>query len=245
MTRTPTPLRIPRNLLLLATTAAAVVLAADACSRCSAPAAPLDPPAPAEPKPGDPLLIVDGITITFGDVLPWVEYFDTLNRAGSRRSKMQRVIEEYSLPLLFARREFPQERGKQLAQATGLHSVAGNVAELEEKSTAFRARRDWVHPREVEIPIARFLFDKLHQGAVSDPIELPQGYTVVGSFDLVEAQLVFDDRCDALQVTFYTPQLHDEQSYHRWLGALQARLDKKVTWYHPDYRDAVPTWLLP
>jgi hypothetical protein len=231
--------------LLLLSTAAAGVLAAAGCSRCSAPAAPHDPPAPAEPKPGDPLLIVDGITITFGDVLPLVDFFDTLSREGSRRTKMQRVVEEYSLPLQFARREFQQQREKELAQATGLRSVAGNVLELEEKSKAFRARREWVRPRDVEIPIARFLFDKLHQGAVSDPIELPQGYTVVGSFELVEAQLVFDDRCDALQVTFYTPQLQDAQSYGLWLRALQKRLDKKVTWYHPDYRDAVPSWLLP
>jgi hypothetical protein len=244
VTRTPTPaIMRPRFLLLPAT--AAALLAAAACSRCSAPKAPPDPPAPAEPKAGDPLLIVDGITLTFGDVLPWVEYFDTLSREGSRRSKMQRVIEEYSLPLLFARREFRQEREKELAQATGLRAVAGNVAELEEKSKAFHPRRDWVHPRQVEIPIARFLFDKLHQGAVSEPIELPQGYTVVGSFDLVEATLLLDDRCDALQVTFYTPELHDTQTYHRWLDALQKRLDKKVTWFHPDYRDAVPRWLLP
>jgi hypothetical protein len=243
--RTPTPTRMRPQTLMLLSTAAATVLAAAACSRCSAPAAPHDPPAPAEPKPGDPLLQVDGITITFGDVLPMVEFFDTLSREGSRRTKMQRVIEEYTLPLLFARREFQEERKKELAQATGLRAVAGNVLELEEKSTAFRRKRERVRPREVEIPIARFLFDKLHQGAVSDPIELPQGYTVVGSFELVEAQLLFDDQCDALQVTFYTPQLHDDQSYHLWLRALQKRLDKKVTWYHPDYRDAVPSWLLP
>ena len=237
----------PKTLLLLST-AAAAVLAAAACSRCSAPAAPHDPPAPAEPKPGDPLLKVDGITITFGDVLPLVEYFDTLSREGSRRTKMQRVIEEYALPLQFARREFLQEREKELAEAKGLRAVCGNVLELEEKSSAFRPTRKRVKPRDVEIPIARFLFDKLHQGAVSDPIELPQGYTVVGSFELVEAQLLFDDLCDSLQVTFYTPQLHDTQAYEHWLAALQARLmrlDKKATWYHPDYRDAVPSWLLP
>ena len=218
-----------------------LAIALAACSRCSGDGGAAPAP-PAAPAPTDKLLVVDGVTITFGDVADAVGYFDQLQPELSRRSKMQRVIDEYVLPLAFARREYAAERKGLLEQARALRAVAGNVLELEERAGTLHHQRGIVTPRDVEIPIAMFLFDKLHQGAVSEPLELPQGYAVVGSASLHEGSIATADRCDAVQVAFYT---HDIVGWREWLDQLHRRLSGKLEWFQPDFRDAVPRWLLP
>lgn len=197
-------------------------------------------PTPAAPLATDPLLVVDGITVTFGDVEEAVAFFDRLDPSPSRRTKMQRVLEEFTLPLLFARREFAAERQTQLAAAQALCSVVGNAVELQQRSTLGTSRHATVTPRDVEIPIALFLFDPMHTGAVSPPLEVPQGFVVAGALDLQQSVVVPQDRCEAIQVGFLT---HDAAAYARWLGELQQRLGDKATYVHPDYRAAMPQWL--
>jgi hypothetical protein len=193
-------------------------------------------------KPTDVLLIVDGITITFGDLLAGTAFFDTLQSEVSRRNKMQRVLEDFTLPLMLARREFQKERAPLLEQALALSHVAGNVVELEARGKDLAGERRMVTPREVEIPIAIYLFDKEHIGGRSEPIELPQGFTVVGSRDLIEGKTTIGDRCDAVQVPFFT---HNNRDWRDWLRKQQEAMSKKVTYFHPDFRDAIPPWLLP
>lgn len=82
------------------------------------------------------------------------------------------------------------------------------MVELEARGKDLAGERRMVTPREVEIPIAIYLFDKEHIGGRSEPIELPQGFTVVGSRDLIEGKTTIGDRCDAVQV----PVLHAQQS---------------------------------
>jgi hypothetical protein len=225
---------------LLAATAIALLTALPACSKCSADPSPK--PAAKAPQATDPLLVLDGLTITFGDVQSGVDYFDTLQTEVSRRTKMQRVLEEFTLPLMFARREFAPQRAQMLERAKAFAAVAGNSYEVEERGKDRNGERRTVTPRDVEIPIAQFLFDQSNIGARSQPIELPQGYVVVASFNVDQGGIATADRCDAVQVPFYT---HTRAEYREWLRSLQESLPKKLTYFHPDYRDALPPWLLP
>ena len=217
---------------------AALLGAASSCTK-----EPQEQPVAPNPEPtaDDALLTIDGITITFGDLAEGVAYFDSLNPNASKRTKMHRVLDELVLPLKFARHEFAAERQELLAQAVALRAIAGNVQELDEASDSelMIRRRKTVTPRDVEIPIARYLFDPTQIGGVSQPIEVPQGYVLAGAFDLEQMQLVLLDRCDALQVLFSN---HDISAWRQWLGDLRARIADKVTYFHPDYRDAMPSW---
>ncbi|MEC7583472.1 MAG: hypothetical protein VYE77_04080 [Planctomycetota bacterium] len=199
---------------------------------------------PAVPVPeataDSPLLTVDGITVRFGDLEESLAYFDSLDPQGSKRTKMNRILEELVLPLKFAQRDFASERQELLNKAKALRSVADNVHELEAASEFEISRRKTVTPRDVEIPIAQFLFDPLKTGGVSQPIEVPQGYVLASAYDLEQVQLVLLDRCDALQVLFSN---QDIAAYRQWKDDLFRRIADKVTYFHPDYRDAIPPWM--
>lgn len=196
-------------------------------------------PESATPPPGERLLVVDGVTVTFGDLAQGLELFDRLDPNASRRGKIARILEEYVLPLEFARREFAAERAEQLEKAKALCAVAGNAVELQQAARLAGSEKA-VSARQVEIPIAAFLFDPALTGAVSPPIELPQGYVVAAALDLQQSLVVAHDRCVAFQVGFTT---HDAQGYAAWLRDLRRRLADKATWVHPDYRLAMPQWL--
>jgi len=219
--------------------AALVATAIPGCGGCSEPDNG-QPDRPHEP-PGatEALLSIDGITITFGEVAAGVAFFDSLDPHGSERTKMHRVLDELTLPLRFAQREFADQRRELLAQAVALRSIAGNVHELEEHSARLSRRRQTVTPRDIEIPIAIYLFEPANTGGVSQPIEVPQGFVLAAAFDLQQQDLVLLDRCDALQVGFHS---HDAGTWAQWLAGLQARIADRVTYFHPDYRDAMPTW---
>jgi len=150
------------------------------------------------------------------------------------------VLEEFTLPLRFAQRDFAERRAELKGLAQTMRRAVGNAAELEAAAEGADRRREWVVRRDVPIPVSRFLFDPVHVGAASEPIEVPQGFVLAGSFDLEEARLVIEDRCDALQVAF---SHFDANTWATWFRDLQQRLKGKTTYVHPDYRDAMPLWL--
>jgi hypothetical protein len=203
-----------------------------------------DQPATAPAKAGataaDRLLVVDGIAVTFGDLQPWVDYLDTIYANHSARTKMRQTLDEFVLPMALARRAFATERKEQLAKANALRSVADNVVELEAKAGMLRPFRKNVGRRDVELPVSTFLFDPLRTGSVSQPIEVPHGWKVVAARDLQESAIVGDDVADAVIVPFVTHDLHD---FTVWYNEQKLEIANRVTWIHPDYRDAVPEWL--
>jgi hypothetical protein len=194
-----------------------------------------------EAKPDPELLLVfDGIEVRFADVEPYVEFLGSFLPESGRKARIMRALDEQVLPVALARRAFPGERKQQLERARELCSVATNVHELEEQTRTYspKARRDYT--RLHMLPIAMFLFEPLNLGSVSDPIELPAGYVVVGAFDLKESALLLDDYADTLQVGFET---HPPTAWSSWLAAEKQRVSSKVTYVHPDYREAMPPWL--
>lgn len=211
--------------------AVAAALAFAACAE--------DPPA--APPADDRLLVVDGITITLADTAPYVAFLDSFLPEGGRKAKVRRALEEYLLPLRLAQRAFATERAEQLRQARLLCEVATNAVELDQRSKLLPERhRGHLRRTAPKLPVAMFLFDPLRIGSVSEPLEVPMGFTVAASFDYLESALLIDDRVDALQVGFFT---HDAGGWATWLVAEQQRIADTVTHVHPDYREAMPGWL--
>jgi hypothetical protein len=216
----------------LAAVALAVAFAAASCS---------DPPAaPPATTPEAPLLTIDGITITFGDAEPFQQYLASIAPEWGKKTRLRAVLDEYLIPLHLARRAFAKERAAARADAEALRSVATNVAELEQHSKLLSHRRKVLARRQIELPASMFLFDPLTTGAASDPIEVPRGFYVLGAFELRESALKVDDLADTLQVGFTT---HDIAAFAKWLDAEQTRIANRVTFVHPDYRDAMPPWM--
>lgn len=200
-------------------------------------------PAPADgshPALGDTLLVVDGVTVTFADIAEPMAFLDRLYPEFNERLKIQKVLTQFTLPLLFARLEFKDQRRQQLGLARTFKLACGNVAELDRNSEGHPRRRAILTAGDLDLPIAAFLFDPATTGAVSEPIEVPQGFVVAGAFDLMEEREVIKDRCDALQVLFLT---HPASIWAEWLAQLRVRIGDRATYVHPDYRLAMPPWI--
>jgi hypothetical protein len=197
------------------------------------------------PAPEPRLLVVDGVGIALAEVEPYVEFLASFMPNAGRKTKVQTVLEQYLLPLRFAQRAFPAQRAEQLTHAAALCSVATNVVELEQHAAQIPAhlkKETNLRRTHAQLPVAIFLFDPMLQGSVSPPIEVPSGYFVAGCLEMHESALALDDYCKALQVGFVT---HSAIEWRQWWETEQARIADKVTFVHPDYREALPTWLKP
>jgi hypothetical protein len=198
-------------------------------------------PAPAAPAgAAQRLLVVDGIEITLADVAPWVEFLDSFGPEVAQRVKVRRVLDEYLLPLRFAERSFAAVRATQMEYARQLCSVATNTYELEQRGALLVQKRRSISYGTIDFPIARFVFDELRLGSVSEPLAVPRGFVVASGFDVHKTTLVSTDSADAVLVGFFT---HSPADWSAWLDNEKHRVGDKVTFVHPDYREAMPQWL--
>jgi hypothetical protein len=191
------------------------------------------------------LLVVDGIEIALSEVDPYIEFLASFMPNAGRKTRVQLVLDEYLLPLRLAQRAFPKQRAEQREHAEALCSVASNVEELQQRAAMMPPHMKDVRNirrTHAQLPVAMFLFNQMLQGSVSPPIEVPSGYFVVGSLGMHETQSALDDYCTALQIGFVT---HSGTEWQQWIEAEHARIADKVTFVHPDYREALPTWLKP
>lgn len=195
---------------------------------------------PAKP----PLLVLDGLEIRHEDVAPYVAFLDSFLPEGGQKTKILKVLEEHLIPLRLAQRTFAKERAAMLESALALRSVASNVEELASQSSLMKnKRRANLNRTHALMPVAMFVFDPLAIGAVSDPIELPHGWFVVGAYELKESPgQLLDDYVDALQVGFVT---HTSGDWNDWYEAQKAGLADKATFIDPDYATAIPPWIRP
>lgn len=192
-------------------------------------------------QPGDLLLELDGLRITWGDVADQVAWLDELAPEYSRQKKVQAVLSEHSIPVQFARREFGARREELHQLAETLRKAVGNVAELEKAGADRTFRRAPMTRGDMTVPVARFLFDVTNVGGVSQPIEVPMGYVVVGAFDLKQARAPMEDIVEAGMLGFFT---HDDRAFAEWSNRLRERIRTRVTYVHPDFRLAMPPWLV-
>ncbi len=219
---------------------ALLLVAVAACTDKEKPQQPATPPQEAELKPDDVLLVVDGITIAWKDVRERVEALDELAPEFSRKKKIQKVLSDYTIPVLFARRDFAEQRNAQRELATTLRNASGNVDELQKNANGRPFRRERISRGNVDLPVADFLFTPENLGAVSPPIELPGGFVLAGCLDLTQTRVPMEDTCECVMVGFFT---HDSQAEGQWELDLRTRLPQLVTYVHPDYRLAMPPWL--
>lgn len=224
----------------LATACAALALAS-ACSK-DAPKPDAAPSTPTQKQlqPDDVLLVVDGISIAWKDVQTHVAWLDEIAPEYSLRKKIQKVLPEYTIPVLFARREFGDLRKAQFELATTIRAASGNVEELQKNAGDRPHRRERISRGDVEIPVAAFVFEPTNVGAVSQPIEVPGGWMLAGCADLTQTRVPMEDTCECVQVAFFT---HDAKFWREWKQELKTRLKDRVTYVHPDYRLAMPPWL--
>lgn len=189
------------------------------------------------PKDDPRLLVIDGIEITIAELKPYVEWLASYRPGLGVKTTNVWALREHVLPLKFAQREFPEQRQKQLDLAQGLCSVASNIYELEEQSKLIGHKtRSNLTRQSAMLPVAKWLFepDQVNINAVSPPIELAQGYFVVGGYDFHSSPLLMTEYVDSLQVGFVT---HTSKEWRVWWENEQLTLGKKVTFMHPDYRD--------
>ncbi len=198
---------------------------------------------PTEPDAADdPRLIeVDGISVTFAELRPYVDWLTAYRPELGVRTKYMWALREHVLPLKLAQRDFPEQRAEQRELAYGLRSVATNIQELEERSELVRDKsRSNLTRQSALLPVAMFLFEELTLNAVSEPIELPHGFFLVSAYERYESQLVMADYVDALQVGFIT---HTATQWQEYWSEKRQEIGQKVTFLHPDYRDDMPPWL--
>ena len=201
-----------------------------------------DPPAvaPAPQGPGDVLLRIDGIDITFGEVEPYLKFLDETMPEGGRRTKVQKVLQEFVVPLRLAQRKFPEERRVMQERARHLRSVATNVDELEQQGAQLVIKSVQLTRGQADLPVVVFLFDPLTTRGVSEVLEVPRGFVVAAARDLHETAAAVYDTVDAVMVGFFTQTPAD---WETWKHVAQEDVAHKATYIHPDYREAMPTWL--
>lgn len=219
------------------------LLASFCLAGCDDPPAAVTRPADtasADPKPTDLLLRIDGLDITFGEVVPHVAFLDSFAPKWARRVKFRLVLDEFTIPLHLARRAFPAQRQQMEERSRHLRSVASNAIELEQQGAQQVIKRKDLTRRSVELPLATFLFDPLLTGSVSDPLEVPRGWVVVSAYEVKQAALALDDLVDSVQVGFLT---HTPGDWSTWLDLEKHRIASKVTYVHPDYREHLPEWI--
>lgn len=219
------------------------LLATFCLSGCGDPPAVVQPPVGptvAEPKPTDVLLRIDGLEITFGEVVPHVAFLHSFAPQWASRVKFRRVLDEFTIPLHLARRAFPAQRQQMEERSRHLRSVATNAIELEQQGAQQVIKRKDLTRRSVELPLAAFLFDPLLTGSVSEPIEVPRGWVVASAYEVKQAALVLDDLVDSVQVGFLT---HTPGDWSTWIDLEKHRVASKVTYVHPDYREYLPEWI--
>jgi hypothetical protein len=190
--------------------------------------------------PEDVLLVVDSVSIRWSDVEQQVAWLDGLAPEYSLRKKIQKTLSDYTIPVLFARRDFSEQRRQLFELAQTVRAASGNVEELRKHASDRPMLQSRLSVGNVELPVAAFLFDPTRVGAVSDPIEVPAGYLLVGCVDLTRTQVPMEDTAECVQVGFVT---HDAAAFREWETAMQERLADRVTFVHPDFRLAMPPWL--
>lgn len=197
-------------------------------------------PAPAALTDATVVLTIDGLSITHGELRPYREFLDALGPEFAAKVKYRRVLDEFAIPLHLARRAFPSERQQQLDRCKNLRSIATNTAELEKHGAMLVNKRKDLTRRSVEFPVAMFLFDELQTGNVSEPLEVPRGWILAGAYEIKKAALLLDDLADSVQVGFLT---HTPGDWATWLDHEKDRIATKVTFVHPQFREALPEWI--
>jgi hypothetical protein len=194
----------------------------------------------------DPGLVleIDGLRISAEELADFEDYFRELDPTMGRNYRIGELLDQFVLPLHLARRAFGEERARARDLATSLAALVGNGGYTE------LVKRGEVHGgyqpespfgrNQLPMPVARYAFDERHLFQVSPPIEVPQGFCVIATYKLLQGVSTVQDRVEAYVVLFDT---QSTGGFSTWYKAEKQRIGDRVTYVHPDYRDALPPWV--
>ncbi|MDP6929003.1 MAG: hypothetical protein QF412_04805 [Planctomycetota bacterium] len=207
------------------------------CSRCQ-------PPDQVDPPP-DLLLELDGMSFTRSEVEEYGRYIrEEVDHRIGQLALTETVLDKVLIPMKLARRAFPEQRAQKEKHARALSTYVGNqgVAELAARGHTLGGYRPEspLTRNSLPLPVSRYVFDESNLGQVSPPIEVPQGYCVIASYDLERGLTRVSDRADVYQVPFYT---HGGDDFAAWYQGAREALKGRITYAHPDVLDGLPPWL--
>ena len=204
-----------------------------------------DDPVAKEPPPGpdDVVLIVDGMEITAGEIAEFDEYVATFDKTVGRKFLITHVLQEHVLPLHLARRAHAKRRKELQDQAQALYDVTNNDGHpgLVAKSEVLEGYELEGQTRnDLPMALARFAFDPANLFAVSPPLEVPHGFYVISTSDILSSP----SKAAELVTLYLVPFLsfRDAREFRTWYSEQQVLLRDRVEYVHPNYKDALPNW---
>lgn len=200
-----------------------------------------DPSGP--PAPGVLLVVDRDLVVRESDVEPFAEYFEELDPSMGVKYRTRELLQQHLVPLMLARRAFPEQRAAQLEQARAVRATADNSLEFRRRAELLGIREsDRPYTRsDLPLPVAMWAFRPEHLGAVSPPIETARGWVLVSPLDLESGVTQPADRLRALVMPFHT---HSRDDFDAWLGRARAEIAGRVDWVAPTIEDALPPTLL-
>lgn len=201
---------------------------------------------PAQPTPSAPpsqfaLEIDGGIGITREEITAFDAYFERLDRNLGHTHRRRVLFERHLLPLALARAGFPDLRSAAQESAADLASVAGNALELRRLGEVAGGHEVGPENRvQLPLPLTRWAVDESMIGAVSPPLELPDGVWVATLLDIDRG---LTPAADVLTLYVVEFRAHSADSFTDWVAAQQARLTGKLLHCDPDLVNALPPWL--
>lgn len=190
------------------------------------------------------ILVVDGLSFTRQQVEEFFPWLHSVHSRSGRNLLAQYVLGDYLIPVALARREFRALRDEQQQRAATLRKVIGNggYPELVARGQAFGgfAPHPPVQSPRLALPLQRWAFDVENLGQVSPPLEVPEGFALIAAADVRTGVTRLEDTAEVFLVPFYT---HTAAETKRWLDQRREAIADRVTWVHPEWRDALPPWL--
>lgn len=203
-------------------------------------------PGPAPAARAGVVLELDGIVVGESELEPLLTFVRAGGEHSGRSRSRQIVLDQHVLPLRFAQRAFAAERARQRELAAAMRrsvvSSGGADPQLRAKGALSGGEPSpgLIGRGNMDLALAAWCFDPDNFGIVSPVLEVPRGFCLVSFADHKPGIERSGDLVDAYQVPFYT---HDKVTFQTWWHEQKLALAGKLTYVHPDYVDALPTWL--
>lgn len=192
------------------------------------------------------VLEIDGIVVHEAELTDLVRYVQSSGDRLGRNFATQIVLDRHVLPLRCAQRAFAPARAELRAKAEAMHrsvmASGGADPQLRSKGAILggEASPGLLSRAGMELAQAAWCFAPDSFGLVSPVLEVPRGFCLLSVADHRPGIERTGDLVDAYQVPFYT---HDQRAFGAWWDEHKGTLAGKLTYVHPDYRDALPTWI--
>ena len=195
-------------------------------------------------RPAGLALEIDGLQVTIDELHSYDDYFRELDPSMGRNYRTSELLDQFLLPLRLAQRAFPEQRAEARAEAAALAEVVGDggYQELVRQGDVlggFKPERPFSR-NQLPLALSRYAFDADHVFLASPPIEVAQGFCLIATYRLHQGITTVEDQVEAYLVPFYT---HSGALFASWYKAEKQRIRNRVTYVHPDYREALPPWV--